>query len=272
METTSKQTIRNDPHQHVCLILGRQAASFRVERDHDLNHAHVWEKEKLHLIKEYKIHKVLDQVCARLESCLHNPNDSNSRNELGNAIRLLAARIDHYNQMTSNMSFNDITLDLNLLHIQSDCQAIIDWINEVKDEQQLSEEGIATFKEIAEDFLNENRQFCSKLLKATDELEYMSDFELYNGFERLKEKFRRFKEFFVNNWWWIPKAAIYEAVTGAATGGLSRGYVGGWMPYSIAVGAAIGFIKGAATGAVSGTTSLLTGAAKFAIGNKALKH
>lgn len=207
----------------------------------------------------------MEQVCLRFESLLRNPNDSISRKELGNALRLLTARIDRYYQLTGHLPFGDIVLNRNLMHIKSDCEVIADWINKVNGEQQLSEGGIATFKDIGQEFLTSHREFCLKLLQATNEHENMSDIEVHNGFEKAKEIFRRFKEFYVNNWWWISKAAISGGIEGALTGGLSGGSVGGCMPIPMAVGAAVGFVRGSTIGIVSGTAFLFIGAMKYAI-------
>lgn len=257
--------------QHITGIVIEEEQSAN-RSDDDLRRDRVWETQHLQLIKKARLHIVLEQVCSRLESLMSNPNDSRSRNELGNALRLLAARIDCYNQLTRNLRLGNINIERNLLHIQVYCQNIEDVINEVNGSQQqvqqLSAEEVALFKELAQDFLSTHRPFCAKLLRDVEE--HMDEKEVYSVFEKAKESFRRLKEFVIRNWRRIAKGALSGACGGAATGLSVGAAIGAFTPIPIATvpGAAIGVGVGAAAGAFLGGGSviaaLLSGALKDA--------
>lgn len=230
------------------LIAKIEGVNYRLEDPENDIPDHVWKNKQLQLIKECKIPMVLEQVCVRLESLLPNHNDFVSKNEFGNAIRVLGRRIDIYRsrRMSQNLRFVDVELHDPLLSIQLECHAIVNRIYDVTDAEKLSADGIAEFKAVAFDFLMQSRQFHAKLV------------EEFRGEQRtimriVHEKFQRFNEFMANKKWWIPAGVLSGACAGAAAGAVLGG------PPGAAVGAAVG----AFSGSVIGATARYRGALKY---------
>jgi hypothetical protein len=234
-----------------------------LHRKDRYNDVHDWESKQLKLINKFNIHKVLEIVCDRVESLKSNPNDKVSRNELGNCMRKLAQGIHRYNEeMTGqHVRYSNRQVDCKLLQVQADSQAIAMRIDDIRDKEQLSPEGIAKFKKVAQEFLDVNRPFTKKLVKAING-EVLDDIELENGFNQATSKLSRFKDFFLSNLWWIPVGAANGAIAGAVAGGV----VGAYTPIPIATvpGIAVGAGLGAVAGGVFGGVALGIAAVKHA--------
>lgn len=235
-------------------IARRQEASNRLDDDRD-NDVHVWENKQLQLIEECKIIKVLDIVCGRLESLIPNPNDKNSRNEFGNSLRLLAARIDRYfsSAKMQHLRYANLQVHSKLQQVQADSQTIANKLDDICDQEQLSTEGVVKFKEVGQDFLNACRPFYEQLLRAMKG-EDLSDIKLDNGLKEATSKFRRFKDFILRKWWWI----LIAISNGASTGAIAGGVVGAYTPIPVTTlpGIALGAGAGALAGAVGGGAAL----------------
>lgn len=157
------------------------------------------QKFQFQVIKESRAHLAMQQVCCLFESSLKNPTDENSRNELGNALRQLASRIDRYDEMKNEkLRFIDSKLHDSLLTIGCEIQEISNQLDKVRGVRVLSPEGEYQFRKIAENFVANYRPFCDRLQKAVNEL---SDYALSRAFQWFKDGYCRFKEFNVENKW-----------------------------------------------------------------------
>jgi hypothetical protein len=222
-----------------------------------------WEIKQLKLINKFNIHKVLVIVCDRIESLKSNPNDKVSRNELGNCMRKLAQVIDRYNteMAEQHVRYSNFQYDRKLLQVQADSQAIAKKIDDIRDKEQLSPEGIAMFKKVAQEFLDANRPFHKTLGKAING-EDLDDIELENGFNQATSKLSRFKDFFLSNLWWIPVGAANGALAGAVAGGVVGAYTP--IPITTLPGIVVGAGLGAVAGGVFGGVALGIAAVKHA--------
>lgn len=179
--------------------------------------------EQLQIIKDIRLNLVLEQVCNRFASLLSDPNDCNSRNELANALRSLVSRIDRYLTLSTVIRHADMRLHSKLLSIQVDSQVIANNFDDKKD-QKLTPDGVLQFKTLTGEFLTDYRTFCVDLFSSIEGDNYLES-NASGWFEKFKDRMQSFKEFIVDNWWWIPLAITGSVVAGALTGGIAAGPV-----------------------------------------------